>query len=64
MSAPVGGAEWNVSRTEWNVHGAEWNVHAGCQHPSETKSLTLGGHFSSFSFIRDQFDKLPVNVVV
>ena len=47
MSAPVGGAEWNVGRTEWNVHRAEWNVHARCQHPSETKSLTLGGQFSS-----------------
>ena len=36
----MGGDEWNVGRTEWNVH-------ARCQHPSETKSLTLGGQFSS-----------------
>ena len=40
MSAPVGGDEWNVGRTEWNVH-------ARCQYSSETKSLTLGGQFSS-----------------
>ena len=39
MSAPVGGDEWNVGRTEWNVH-------ARCQHPLETKSLTLGSQFS------------------
>ena len=50
MSALVGGAEWNVGRTEWIVHGAEWNVHARCQHPSETKSLTLNSQFSSYYF--------------
>ena len=53
MSAPVGGDEWNVGRTEWNVH-------AICQHPSETKSLTLGGQFSS-SFCRRRVECIKLS---
>ena len=41
----------NVGTTELNVHGVESNVHARCQHPSETKSSTLGGQFSSYYFV-------------